>query len=255
MSYICPVTPPTRSEEVVETLRARLADGTWPVGTRLPGEHALSDELGVGRNTIREALRSLVNAGLLRARRGDGTYVIATDELEAALSRRVGTEEAVRLLEVRMALEVECEALAALRATDAERANMLRLLHARDEAAAGDDEALFLRADLAWHESVARSADNPLLLQLYLGLDRPATYARHPEAMALQRDAHELTGTHSAVMDAILARDPAAARAAGRRLADASMALVRGADDAPRPSRAPADSPTDSPADSPRPTP
>ena len=227
MSYICPVnSPTTRGSAALAALRARLADGTWALGDRLPGEHELAAELGVGRNTLREALRSLVNAGLLTARRGDGTYVIATNELDAALRRRVSSEEALMVLEVRGTLEVQAARLAAVRASDAELAALETLLDQRDAAAAGNDAAAFLAADLAWHAAIAEAARNPLLLDLYLGLDRPATYARDESEQSIFYGDHETLGTHNALMVALLARDPQRAAAAATHLIDTSTAAL-----------------------------
>ncbi|WP_394162533.1 FadR/GntR family transcriptional regulator [Galactobacter valiniphilus] len=242
------MTSPTRGSAVLSTLRSRLKDGTWPVGTRLPGEHELAAELGVGRNTVREALRTLVNAGLLTARRGDGTYVIATDELEAALARRVDSEEAHRVLEVRGALEIETARLAATRATEADLADLRALLAERTDATARHDDAAFLRADLAFHEAVARASGNELLLELYLGVDRAATYARErrpggatpgkaapdkaapatspPEPHALVWATEDVHRDHDLLLDAITARDPEAAAAAARHLIEASHRIL-----------------------------
>lgn len=231
------MTSPTRGSAVLSTLRSRLKDGTWPVGTRLPGEHELAAELGVGRNTVREALRTLVNAGLLTARRGDGTYVIATDELEAALARRLDSEQAHRVLEVRGALEIETARLAADRATEDDLSQLRALLAQRTDATARHDDADFLRADLAFHEAVARASGNELLLELYLGVDRAATYARErrpeaadPEPHALVWATDDVHRDHELLLDAIAARDPEAAGNAARHLIEASHTIL----DAPR---------------------
>lgn len=250
------MTSPTRGSAVLSTLRSRLKDGTWPVGTRLPGEHELAAELGVGRNTVREALRTLVNAGLLTARRGDGTYVIATDELEAALARRLDSEQAHRVLEVRGALEIETARLAAFRATEADLADLRALLAQRTLATSKHDDAAFLRADLAFHEAVARASGNELLLELYLGVDRAATYARErrpgkatpgkaapatstPEPHALVWATEDVHRDHDLLLDAITARDPEAAAAAARHLIEASHRIL----DSPGAHTAPTDHP------------
>lgn len=240
-----PATPApalTRGQSTVQLLRQRLQDGTWSVGTKLPGEHDLAAELGVGRNTLREALRSLVGAGLLRARRGDGTYVIATDELEVALSRRVTLEERLHAFEVRSALEVEAARLAATRATAEELEHLTALTEERRTASHGASEVAFLRLDLAWHDAVARAAHNPILLEIYLGLDRVNTYFSHnPEAEArmaalaagiddgngaeVRRRLPRLDLTHDHLLAALLARDPIAAAEAASRIFAASEQL------------------------------
>ncbi len=106
------------STHVAEQLRARIADGTWPVGSRIPTEPQLCALLNAGRNTVREAVQSLAHAGLLSKRQGSGTYVIADDDLALALSRQVSRSVHREALEVRRALEVEAARLAAVSRTD-----------------------------------------------------------------------------------------------------------------------------------------
>ena len=97
--------------------RAGAAGGEWPVGSRIPTEPQLVEALGVGRNTVREAVRALVHAGVLECRQGSGTYVI--------VDRRAGRgggpparppHRRAEAVEVRRAFEVEAARLAALRA-------------------------------------------------------------------------------------------------------------------------------------------
>lgn len=88
------------------------------VGDKIPTEFELADMFGVGRSTIREAVRGLVTKGMLEVRRGSGTYVISTqtlDEDPLSLSRYTDKYElALELLDVRLMLEPEIAALAAL---------------------------------------------------------------------------------------------------------------------------------------------
>ena len=68
-------------DQVIEQMRKAISSGEWPVGQRIPAEPELVSALGVGRNTVREAVRALAHAGLLEVRQGDGTFVRATSEL------------------------------------------------------------------------------------------------------------------------------------------------------------------------------
>lgn len=76
------VRPSPLVEQAAARLREQITGGAWPVGTRLPGETTLAKELGVGRSTVREALRALAGAGLVRPRQGSGVFVIATEPAE-----------------------------------------------------------------------------------------------------------------------------------------------------------------------------
>src|SRR5918994_1940024 len=107
----------TRVREVTERLSERIRAGDWPVGARIPTEPQLVEAFGVGRNTVREAVRALVHAGVLERRQGSGTYVVSTDELAGAVARKIGAVEVAHTVEVRRAFEVEAARLAALRRT------------------------------------------------------------------------------------------------------------------------------------------
>ncbi len=73
-------------DHAIDQLRQSITTGEWPVGTRIPPtEPNLATALGVGRNTVREAVRALAHSGILEVRRGgDGTYVRATSEISGA---------------------------------------------------------------------------------------------------------------------------------------------------------------------------
>src|SRR5215471_3153791 len=110
-------------DQVIEQMRAAIADGDWVVDQRIPPEPELVTALGVGRNTVREAVRALAHAGLLEVRQGDGTFVRATSEISGALRRLVG-EELREVLEVRRTLEVEGARLAAKHRTPEDIAHL-----------------------------------------------------------------------------------------------------------------------------------
>src|ERR1700754_628703 len=79
-------------DQVIAQMREAIRAGDWRIGTRIPPEPELVQALGVGRNTVREAVRALSHAGLLEVRQGDGTFVRATSEISGALRRMCGDE-------------------------------------------------------------------------------------------------------------------------------------------------------------------
>src|SRR5699024_1523815 len=83
----------------------------WAVGERLPSEMELMKEFDVSRNTLREAIRALVHAGLLETKQGSGTIVQSSSALGAALQRRIEKSTVIETLEVRLALEREAAQL------------------------------------------------------------------------------------------------------------------------------------------------
>jgi len=157
-------------DQAVVRLRSQIADGDWPIGSRIPAEPALTEMLGVGRNTVREAVQSLVHAGLLERRQGSGTYVIASSELGVTMSREIADARQRDVLEVRRSLEVEAARLAARRRTPADVVELQNHCTARADAyRAGDIDAM-VATDLALHSTIARTARNPVLLSLYENL-------------------------------------------------------------------------------------
>ncbi|MFD7656146.1 FadR/GntR family transcriptional regulator [Actinosynnema sp. NPDC059797] len=152
-------------EQAAERLRAQIAGGEWAVGTKLPGEAALATALGVGRSTVREALRALAGAGLVQARQGAGVFVIATEALED-WPTRLNRSAIADVYEVRMMIEVEAVQLAAARRTDADIAAIEAALEARRVAGEADD-AQFVRADIALHSAVVAAAHNAVLDDLF----------------------------------------------------------------------------------------
>ena len=154
-------------EQVIEQLRAQITSGTWGVGSRIPTESELSQLTATSRTTVREAVQSLVHAGLLERRQGSGTYVLAASELAGAVSRRVRTAQHVAVLEVRRTLEVGAARLAALRRTEEDvailRELLARLVAARHEG----DVAAVVSVDVKLHRAIATAAHNPVLADLY----------------------------------------------------------------------------------------
>lgn len=157
-------------DRAVEQLRKHIVSGDWPVGSKIPTEPALTELLGVGRNTVREAVQSLVHAGLLVRRQGSGTYVLSDSELTVVMGRQIADANHQHVLEVRRSLEVEAARLAARRRTDADIAALRELNTARQAAFAGGDVDEIVAADLALHRAIAAAARNPVLLSLYENL-------------------------------------------------------------------------------------
>jgi len=153
-------------DQAIASLRDRAVCGTWTVGQRLPSEAALAEELGVGRSTVREAVRALSHAGVLEVRQGSGTYLRAAPAT-AELGLRLQRAQALEVYEVRRALELEAAATAAQRRTDSDLARMDWALEQRRTAVATGARELLLRADLEFHQAVVDAAHNPLLSELY----------------------------------------------------------------------------------------
>lgn len=151
----------------VGRLRQQITSGAWDVGTRIPAEPELAELIGVGRNTVREAVQSLVHAGMLERRQGSGTFVVSDSELGNAMGRHIAGAHQRDVLEVRRSLEVEAARLAALRRSEDQVGELRALRDQRAEAYAGGELDRMVEADLVLHRTIAKAAHNPVLLTLY----------------------------------------------------------------------------------------
>ncbi|MFI0453993.1 FadR/GntR family transcriptional regulator [Actinomadura sp. 6N118] len=194
-------------EQVIDQLRDEIATGVWVIGAKIPPEPVLSESLGVGRNTVREAVRALTHAGLLECRQGDGTYVRATSELSGAVRRRLETAELIEILEVRRGLEVEAARLAAARRTGADIAAINDALARRAAQWEAGDHAAFVEADLAFHMAVVEATHNKVLTDLYRDFSAVLRVSIGAAGNLLQH----VDIPHEPIADAIKAGDAAAA--------------------------------------------
>ncbi|MFI0775537.1 FadR/GntR family transcriptional regulator [Streptomyces sp. NPDC021212] len=217
-------------DTVVEQLRAQLTGGEWRVGDRVPTEHALAEQLQVGRNTVREAVRVLVHAGMLQSRQGEGTFVVSTTDPAEVMRdvRRAGIRD---VLELRIALEAEGARLAALRhhPADLERMRAALASQAAFEDAEGQPESgsheLYATHDVAFHTAVVDAAHNAALSATYGWFSSSVR-----EALVASLGDREMPriapGDHHALIDAIASGDPTAAENAARALLETPKLAV-----------------------------
>lgn len=167
------LTSPRRSalaDQVIAQLRNQITSGEWPVGSRIPTEPELVEQLGVARNTVREAVRALAHNGLLDIRQGSGTYVVATSELAGVMQRRFATADPRHVSELRSVLESSAARLAAGRRTDRDLKQMDALLARREETWAAGDAEGFVEADATLHHAIVAAAHNDVLTGIYADL-------------------------------------------------------------------------------------
>src|SRR5438445_12743287 len=130
---------PSVTEEAIHKIRERIVSGAWGPGDRLPKESELAAELGLSRNSLREAVRALSQLRVLEVRQGDGTYVSSLEpdlllESTGFVSHLLLGEGAVALYEVRRILEAAAASLAAARIDEAGKRELgSRLGRMRDE--------------------------------------------------------------------------------------------------------------------------
>jgi len=185
-------------------------------------------DVGVGRSTVRQALRALAGAGLVRARHGAGVFVTATEPAEdwpARLRRAAVTD----VYEVRLGVEVHAAALAAARRTPEDTAALRAALEGRRTAAAADDAA-FVDADIALHAAVVAAAHNPVLTDLFTEFT-PALRRGLIEMLDLvglrRHDPNTGEDTHEALVEAITRGDAEAASTVLREELQQTLDLLR----------------------------
>ncbi|MCT2594792.1 FadR family transcriptional regulator [Streptomyces sp. N2-109] len=168
-----PLNSPHRSalaDQVITSLRAQISSGEWPVGSRIPTEPELVDQLGVARNTVREAVRALAHNGLLDIRQGSGTYVLATSELAGVMHRRFAGADPRHVAELRSTMEATGARLAARRRTEQDLTQLDRLLALREAAWESGDVGRFVEADANLHLAVVAASHNEVLTAVYADL-------------------------------------------------------------------------------------
>ncbi len=169
MNTLKPISRATLSEQVALQIVDMISTGKWKTGEKLPSESDLCRALHVGRFTLREALRSLAFVGMVQMRPGEGTYV--SDGTSKLLERILAPgflsteKDLLDMAETRLVLETELVALCAQRATDADLAELERLVGEMQESIQVAGER-FLELDLEFHLTIAALSKNLVLAQL-----------------------------------------------------------------------------------------
>jgi len=159
-------------ETVVQQVRSLIDDGALRLGDRLPAERELALQLGVSRNTVREALRSLENAGLVTLRKGvTGGAFVSNHSDTVVLSAlgdlyRIGAINTADLTEARLLLGREVARLACMRWTDADLTALEENVKRTKELAALGDLNARVDNNLEFHKLLALATRNPVLVLL-----------------------------------------------------------------------------------------
>lgn len=199
--------------QIEDELMKYIQEGQLQIGQKLPNEFELAEMFGVGRSTVREAVKALASKGILEVRRGAGTYVVSTSSLEndpLGLSKLQDKYKlALELFEVRLMLEPEIAANAAQNASEEE---LLKLKQLCDET-----EQLYLSGknhipkDIEFHTCIAMCSKNRVVETLIPIINTAVlTFANLTYRTLMQ----ETIETHRAVLDAITQRDSVGARCA-----------------------------------------
>ncbi|MFS8203739.1 FadR/GntR family transcriptional regulator [Streptomyces sp. CWNU-52B] len=202
------------TDEAIEKIKGMIVSGALRPGDRLPKESELAADLGLSRNSLREAVRALSLIRILDVRQGDGTYVTSLDPqlLLEAMSFVVDfhrDDTVLEFLAVRRILEPAATALAAPLIGEERLDALTAQLNALGEEPSVEE---LVACDLEFHRGIVQSSGNSVLCSLLDGLSGPTTRARIWRGLtqedAVSRTLHE----HRAILGALRDRDAEAAR-------------------------------------------
>lgn len=200
-------------DQTLEQLKNYILSGAVRLGERLPSERALADALGVGRYSVREALKVLEAVGLVESRVGEGTFL--TTNTGASFGRILGLSFAtwggtiIELLDARIMIEVEAARAAAERATPQEIVEIEKEL--KTMLANMDRAPAYLKADFNFHRRIGEASHNAIISQFVSNLvNLLEEVLRETRSDNLPAQA-EGGGTHQAIFDAIARGDADAA--------------------------------------------
>ncbi|QMV41350.1 FadR/GntR family transcriptional regulator [Cohnella cholangitidis] len=213
-------------DDVVIQLQKTISSGELKHGDKIPTEPELMEQFGVGRSTIREAVRVLVHAGLLEKKQGFGTYLASTPVIQEPLEHRLRRAEIVEVYEVRKMLELEISRLAAERREDQDLEHMRRHLDQRREALDKGDTHGYLNADIEFHIAIAVASKNHVVVDLYRTFSSALREALYK--LAKEKEGHDPnTEIHEKIYEAIKNKDVSAAEHWTLRNLDGTVGQLR----------------------------
>lgn len=210
-----PIVRRSVAEQVAQRILGLVKNGSLKPGDQLPPERELSASLQVSRPSVREAIRGLTILGVIRTRQGGGAYVSELDAnvLLEPLHFFISLEESnIReLYDARMLIESNVASRAAENITAEQLARLEDIV--AGQAAHLEDPARFRESDSAFHDVLWKSCANAFLTRIgkslnVIGLEFRRMASETPGVLA---QSHK---DHQRILDALKARDPAAAAAA-----------------------------------------
>ncbi|WP_245805702.1 FadR/GntR family transcriptional regulator [Chitinophaga jiangningensis] len=206
------------AEEVAGLLQDAIESGRYRVNDQLPPEPELMVQFGVGRSSIREAVKILANRGFVKVQQGLGTFVTSQNGSGEPLTQRLQRADFEDLNEVRLVLEVKIAEKAALLRSKKDVEKMKGFLKKRFEYAVSNQLEACIQADIHFHSAIAEAAKNELMIELY------GTVANMLKQSFVQRYGNtdtfiETQELHEALLHAIADKDPKKAWSCATKIA------------------------------------
>ncbi|HZP76089.1 MAG TPA: FadR/GntR family transcriptional regulator [Pseudolabrys sp.] len=211
-------------DEVIGVMRTMLSEKAWAPGTKLPSEQELGRQLGVGRSTVREALRVLGHLGIVEAKSGLGTFVVDRGLPHGHLQDPQTPQDLKNLYEFRRAIEGPAARLAAQRRT-AEALSRIKDAWRECELAVERDSATeFAQCDYVFHFSIVQASQNQFFIEAYKGLE--AAFPRYVNSVLALGPLRSMLHFHDGLIAAIERADPdGAARAVAENFMETDVRL------------------------------
>ncbi|MER6576290.1 FadR/GntR family transcriptional regulator [Nonomuraea sp. NPDC048881] len=202
------------TDAAIDKIKQMILSGELTPGDRLPKEADLAERLGLSRNSLREAVRALALINVLDVRQGDGTYVtslephLLLDTMSFVLDLH-RDDTVIQFFEVRRILEPAATALATELMRDEDIEELRRIL---DSLPAQPTVEELVANDLEFHQRIARGSGNSVLCSFIESLSGPTTRARVWRGLTQEGAMEKTREQHTAIYEAIAARQPDVAR-------------------------------------------
>jgi GntR family transcriptional repressor for pyruvate dehydrogenase complex len=192
------------SDSVAAELNRLIERGDYAPGDKLPPERILADRFGVGRSSMREALRLVEASGLLRIEHGVGVFVVSNTRPSPTLSQLLVFDDFTvpDLFEVRLSIEGYASGVAAKRITPAEAEELRAILTKAEDPEISDDA--FVRLDVDLHKTIVKATKNRILSQIFDSIE-PLLLAYSHRVIQLPGRRESAQCGHREIVEAVLA--------------------------------------------------
>ncbi|MFT4231311.1 MAG: FCD domain-containing protein [Leucobacter sp.] len=197
-----------KARDTLDFLRGKITSSEWAVGDLIPKEPELMELIGVGKSTVREAVRSLAAFGMLETVPGVGTFVRSRTPVSTILTEFLAEHDLEEVLVYRRSLEIEAAQHAAIRRSEAQL-EQLRAAYERGVASPGRpvDTCDHSTVPGSFHLLVVEASGSRLLRDLYEGVMSVLQRASSEGRVILGTTLDTMHRDHRAVLDAIEERD------------------------------------------------
>ena len=211
--FLQPIRRTNIVDDIIDRFKQALISGEFQPGQRLPSEPELGEILGVGRSTLREAVKILAAMGAVEVRRGDGTYIsegVSPGVIDPLLfAVLVEPKNAPDLHEFRLLIEIGNNRLAAQKADEEDFARLEALIDGMQSYVddGGHDNDVLAEMDLAFHEAILAATKNPVVIKVGSLLNR-MFYDSLRQANATTEGVEWTLARHRRIVEVLRTQDP-----------------------------------------------